>query len=203
MGVGIVRTFAVIVAVLAALLTGVWVAAQRSSGAPQGVSVASVSPVPPVATTVRQAKGGAGHRAAAPTAPVDHCAHNRAAQLVLVSISDQRAWLCARSRTVFSTAVTTGMRGRATVTPTGHFRIQGRDRDTVLHPDNGRSYPVRYWIPFDAPDYGFHDASWQKMPFGSAAYRTDGSHGCVHMPRKAVAFLYRWVRIGTPVLIRA
>lgn len=189
-----------IVTVLAALLTGVWVAAQRSSGAPQVVSVGSVSPVPPVAPAVRPAKGEAGRQAAA---PVNHCAHNRAAQLVLVSISDQRAWLCARSRTVFSTAVTTGMRGRATVTPTGHFRIQGRDRDTVLHPDNGRSYPVRYWIPFDAPDYGFHDASWQTMPFGSADYRTHGSHGCVHMPRKAVAFLYRWVHVGAAVLIRA
>lgn len=197
---GIVRTFAVIIAVLAALLTGVWVAAQRSSGAPQPAP-GLAAPTAPAAT--QHAAVGARHRAAPATAAaINHCAHNRAPQLVLVSITDQRAWLCARARTVYSTAVTTGMRGRATATPTGHFRIQGRDRDTVLRPDGGGAYPVKYWIPFQAPAYGFHDAGWQKVPFGSAGYRTGGSHGCVHMPLKAVAFLYRWVHVGAAVTIR-
>jgi lipoprotein-anchoring transpeptidase ErfK/SrfK len=186
-----VRTFAVIVAVLAALLTGVWVVAQQSSGVPAAV------PAPTVAAAAAR------HDVAPATkARVDHCAHNRAPQLVLVSIADQRAWLCARRRTVYTTAVTTGMRGRATATPTGHFRVQGRDRDTVLRPDGGGAYRVKYWIPFDAPAYGFHDASWQKVPFGGPGYRTGGSHGCVHMPLKAVAFLYRWVHVGAAVIIR-
>jgi lipoprotein-anchoring transpeptidase ErfK/SrfK len=135
--------------------------------------------------------------------PVNHCSANHARQLVLVSISAQHAWLCARGRTVYSTAVTTGRDGRDTRTPTGHFTVQGRNRDTVLLPNNGRSYEVRYWIPFDAPDYGFHDASWQRFPFGSAKYRTAGSQGCVHLPLKTIKFLYRWVHIGASVDIRA
>ena len=60
---------------------------------------------------------------------------------------------------------------------------------------------MKYWIPFDAPLFGFHDSSWQKFPYGSPKYKTDGSHGCVHMPVKAIAFLYRWVARPTAVHI--
>lgn len=120
-----------------------------------------------------------------------------------VSIEAQHAWLCARHRAVLSTAVTTGATERAgRATPRGRFRIQGLDRDSVLHPDDGGAYPVKYWIPFDAPLYGFHDALWQKMPFGSPHYVTRGSHGCVHMSLRAMRFLYHWARIGTRVVIR-
>jgi hypothetical protein len=132
--------------------------------------------------------------------PVNHCAGNAAAQLVLVSISAQHAWLCERSAAVYETAVTTGMARPGDGTPTGHFRIQARNRNSVLNL-NGRSYPVRYWIPFDAPMYGFHDASWQTIAYGSPQYRTGGSHGCVHLPLKALAFLYGWVRVGAAVTI--
>ena len=45
---------------------------------------------------------------------------------------------------------------------------------------------MKYWIPFDAPLFGFHDSSWQKMPYGSQKYRTKGSHGCIHMPLAAI-----------------
>jgi lipoprotein-anchoring transpeptidase ErfK/SrfK len=138
-----------------------------------------------------------------PPKPVNHCAGNTDRQLVLVSIADQHAWMCARGRTVYSTAVTTGMAGRSTATPTGHYRIQGLNRDTVLLPDTGERYHVRYWIPFDAPDYGFHDAGWQHFPFGSAEYKTAGSHGCVHLPLKSIKFLYHWARVGAAVTIKA
>lgn len=147
-------------------------------------------------------------RTVAPAAPArrvpeNHCAHNAAARLVLVSIRVQHAWLCARHRTVFSTAVTTGASGRVgDATPRGRFRIQGLNRDSVLHPAGGRAFPVMYWIPFQAPLYGFHDAPWQTIPYGSPAYVTRGSHGCIHMPLGAIRFLYHWARIGTRVLIR-
>lgn len=132
----------------------------------------------------------------------NHCAHNRAARLVRVSIEAQHAWLCARHRTVLSTAVTTGATERSGhATPRGRFRIEGLDRDSVLYPADGGAYPVQFWIPFDAPLYGFHDASWQKMPFGSPHYVTRGSHGCVHMTLPAIRFLYHWARIGTRVVI--
>ncbi|HZC73264.1 MAG TPA: L,D-transpeptidase [Jatrophihabitans sp.] len=133
----------------------------------------------------------------------NHCAHNTAAQRVLVSIRAQHVWLCARHRTALSTAVTTGATARrGDATPRGRFRIQGLNRNTVLYPASGGAYPVKFWIPFDAPLYGFHDASWQKLPYGSRHYVTRGSHGCIHMPHRAIKFLYHWARIGTRVVIR-
>ena len=131
--------------------------------------------------------------------PVNHCLGNAASQLVLVDISVQHAWFCAGTQTVYSTAVTTGMDKPDTHTPLGHFRIQGKNTDTTLVPATGEQYPVKFWIPFDAPDYGFHDASWQHFPYGSPQYRTAGSHGCVHLPLPAITFLYHWARIGAAV----
>jgi hypothetical protein len=138
-----------------------------------------------------------------PKPPVNHCAQNTADQLVLVSIASQHAWLCQGTHTAYSTAVTTGMSGQYTQTPTGHYKIEGRDRNSVLTQLNGDQYHVKYWIPFDAPTYGFHDSSWQQFPYGSAQYKADGSHGCVHLPLPAMTFLYQWVQIGASVDIRA
>jgi hypothetical protein len=138
-----------------------------------------------------------------PKPAVNYCKNNTVAQLVLVDIARQHAWLCARSKTVYSTAVTTGMNHPNTHTPTGHFRIQARNRDTVLTQRNGDTYDVKYWIPFNAPLYGFHDSSWQHFPYGSPEYKTAGSHGCVHMPPTAMKYLYNWAEIGSSVYIRA
>ena len=138
-----------------------------------------------------------------PAPPVDHCASNTAPQKVLVSIAAQHAWVCARSRTIYDTDVTTGMASPDTATPVGDFRVQAKATDTTLAPATGGSYPVKYWIAFDAPAYGFHDARWQRFPYGSPQYRTSGSHGCVHLPLAAMRVLYDWVRIGAAVTIQA
>jgi lipoprotein-anchoring transpeptidase ErfK/SrfK len=163
-----------------------------STRAPEG------SPSPP----------GSGPSHASPSVPVaparkprNFCAHNAAAQKVIVSISKQHAWMCAHHRDVFTTPVTTGMVGQWTHTPTGHYMIQGRNMNTVLTLNTGATYDVKYWIPFDAPLFGFHDASWQHFPFGSPKYKTNGSHGCVHMPLKAMKFLYNWSARPTAVHI--
>ncbi len=132
----------------------------------------------------------------------DPCATHRA-RAVLVSIRNQYARMCERHHTVYRTHVTTGMSGPYTQTPTGRFRIQGRSRDAVLTLNTGAQYHVRYWIPFQAPLFGFHDASWQQFPFGSARYKTAGSHGCIHMPVRAMRFLYKWGETGTRVIIHA
>lgn len=110
-------------------------------------------------------------------------------------------WLCRRTHTVYSNPITSGMQGAYTETPTGHFHIQGLNQNTVLTLNTGATYDVKYWIPFDAPLFGFHDSSWQHFPYGSSKYKTAGSHGCIHMPLTAIAFLYHWADIGTDVSI--
>jgi lipoprotein-anchoring transpeptidase ErfK/SrfK len=118
-----------------------------------------------------------------------------------VRIAVQHLWMCRRHHLAYSTPITSGVVGRWTSTPTGHYVIQGVQRDTTLTLISGDTYAVKYWIPFDGPLFGFHDSSWQDFPYGSSTYRTRGSHGCIHMPLKAIAFLARWAQVGAAVTI--
>ena len=153
------------------------------------------------ATPVRAAQHVAAAERAAPRPKPNRCARNGAPQKVIVSIRRQHLWMCAGHRLVRQSAVTTGIVGEYTNTPTGNYVIQDRVRDTTLTLNTGATYAVKYWIPFDGPLFGFHDSSWQNFPYGSARYKTQGSHGCVHMPLAAIAFLYRWAARPTAVHI--
>jgi len=126
------------------------------------------------------------------------CAGNDYAQLVVVSISRQHLWACEKHKQVESTAVTTGETDNGDQTPLGSWRVQAKQRDRYLVGPGYRDY-VQYWVPFNG-DFGFHDASWQTMPFGSQGYKTDGSHGCVHLPTPAMAWFYKWVTVGQTVV---
>ena len=131
------------------------------------------------------------------------CSGNAEPQLVLVSVAKQHLWMCAVNHLVYSAAVTTGAVDLPyDATPTGTYQIQGKETNRALTLLSGDQYQVNYWIPFDAPLFGFHDASWQSFPFGSAKYRTEGSHGCIHMPLAAMRFLYNWADVGATVTIR-
>jgi lipoprotein-anchoring transpeptidase ErfK/SrfK len=130
------------------------------------------------------------------------CLHNDRAQWIVVSIKHQHEWACAHHHTVLSTPVTTGARRPGDATPRGTFAVQGLNRNSTLTGVGDRSYHVKFWIPFHLGTWGFHDASWQKIPFGSKRYVTRGSHGCVHMPLAAIRRLFHWVHYGTRVRIR-
>ncbi len=132
---------------------------------------------------------------------VDVCAGNTEPQLILVSIGKQRAWMCDRGRQVKTSAVTTGKVADDSSTPTGTWEITGKETDRYL---NGPGYSdfVHYWLPFYG-DFGFHDASWQTMSFGSPRYRTQGSRGCIHLPTPTMAWLYHWVQIGATATVVA
>jgi lipoprotein-anchoring transpeptidase ErfK/SrfK len=131
--------------------------------------------------------------------PPGVCATNTASQLVVVSISQQHMWACQGYNQVYDNAVTTGAYLSGTPTPTGTWHIYAKQTNVVLRGPTW-SDPVSYWLPFYS-DYGFHDASWQTFPFGDPAYASQGSHGCVHVPTPAMAWLYGWSRVGTVVTI--
>lgn len=128
------------------------------------------------------------------------CAGNPAGRkLVLVSISRQHLWGCSGSNQVYDTAITSGAYLAGHATPTGTWHIYSKSRDLYLT-GPGYKYFVNYWMPFYA-DYGFHDSSWQIFTYGSPEYASDGSHGCVHLPASAAAWLYAWAPVGTTVTI--
>jgi hypothetical protein len=186
---------------VAALAATVWAGVHSES---QGS--ASPAAVRPVGLTERVTLPAAMPKSSLPqtrhASVADPCTHNRRAQLIVVSIVHQHEWACAHHQTVLSTPVTTGATSRpGDATPRGTFAVQGLNRDTTLTTSAAGRYQVKYWIPFHLGVWGFHDASWQTMPFGSKAYVTRGSHGCVHMPLAAIRFLFHWVHYGTRVRI--
>jgi len=140
-------------------------------------------------------------RSATNTVAPDPCAANTAAQLVLVSVSQQHAWMCTGTTVASATAVTTGALVGEDQTPTGSWTIQAQQVDRNLT-GPGYSQHVHYWMPYDG-DFGLHDATWQTFAFGSDQWRTDGSHGCVHFPLPAMTWLYQWARTGTTVTVTA
>ena len=117
-------------------------------------------------------------------------------------MATKHLWMCAAGHLAHEAAVTTGAVDLPyDSTPTGTFEIQGKTTDTTLTLLSGDTYAVKYWIPFDGPLFGFHDSSWQNFPYGSARYRTEGSHGCIHTPLATMKFLYDWATIGATVTI--
>lgn len=166
-------------------------------------SIASAGPTRSAAHTAAPVgQRSAARTVAASTVRPSPCADNSARQLVVVRVRQQHAWMCERHVAVFDSPVTTGAVDLPyDSTPTGTFYVQDKQRHRVLTLLSGAQYTVQYWIPFEAPLFGFHDSSWQNFPYGSARYRTEGSHGCVHLPLKTIAFLYDWADIGATVRI--
>jgi hypothetical protein len=120
---------------------------------------------------------------------------------VSVDLSEQHAWFCNGRQQILSVPITSGATAVGAGTPPGSWRIQAKQRNRYLRPLGGGVFFVHYWMPYNGP-YGLHDSPWQRFPYGGARYRTNGSHGCIHVPHAAIAFLYGWAHIGTPITIR-
>ncbi len=94
--------------------------------------------------------------------------------------------------------IVTGNTSKNHGTPVGTYSIYSKATDRTLK-GPGYSAFVKYWMPFYG-GYGLHDASWRGA-FGGNIYKTNGSHGCVNMPRAMAEALYATVNIGTPVVV--
>ena len=144
------------------------------------------------------------------------CADNSLDQNIIVSITRQHLWACADTKMQYDSAVVTGMQQYpADLTPTGTYRIYGKQLDLTLRGSDGTgswSDPVSYWMPFldnQYGVYGFHDATWRAATeFGhvdiNAPYTAPqhGSHGCVELPLATAKWLYDWATVGTTVTIQ-
>jgi len=169
--------------------------------APTTTSVSPAAQIHAPAPTTPRATPTPSRRPATHQAAPSPCRTSTDPQHVIVSVSQQHAWICAESRQVKDSAVTTGATATDDGTPLGTWHVQAKETDRTLTVLSGESFQVKYWIPYDGV-YGFHDSSWQTFPYGSQQYRTDGSHGCVHFPLTVMSWIYNWAQVGATVTIQ-
>ena len=55
-------------------------------------------------------------------------------------------------------------------------------------------------MKFTNSNIGLHDASW-RSEFGGEIYKTNGSHGCVNLPKDKAYELYDLISVGTTVIV--
>jgi lipoprotein-anchoring transpeptidase ErfK/SrfK len=133
------------------------------------------------------------------------CSDN-SSKTIVVSKSKQHLWACENYKVMFDSPVTTAATANGNYTPTGSFAVYSKQASRYLNgSDSQGSWHdfVNYWMPFYG-EYGFHDATWQTIPFGDLnSYTTQGSHGCVRLPLDAMGWLYNWSMVGTSVVIES
>lgn len=117
---------------------------------------------------------------------------------VEIDLTKQHLWVFVDGEEVLDSAIVTGNIARNYGTPPGAYSITYKERDATLVGENYSS-PVSYWMPFNG-NIGMHDATWRNK-FGKEIYKTNGSHGCVNMPPKKAAKLYKIIEKGTPVMV--
>ena len=83
-------------------------------------------------------------------------------------------------------------------TPEGIYVVTYKQTNRVLRGPDYESF-VYYWMPFYG-GYGMHDATWRSR-FGGSIYLTNGSHGCINLPKKVATEIYSYVEAGYPVVV--
>ena len=135
---------------------------------------------------------------------------------IVISLSQQRAYLLRGGEEVADARISTGREGYAT--PTGRFRVIRKDQDhrSSLYGDyvdeggdvikanvdsrkhkrppgaNFRGAAMPYFVEF-APSYGLHAGHLPGYP---------ASHGCVRLPYWKARQFFHAARLGTPVTIK-
>lgn len=115
-----------------------------------------------------------------------------------VDLSNQMMYYYEDGKRLIETPVVTGNTSLGRGTPQKVCYVYSKEKNRILRGEGYASF-VNYWMPVYG-GVGIHDASWRGK-FGGTIYKTNGSHGCINTPIKAVRELYDKVEIGTPVII--
>ena len=113
-------------------------------------------------------------------------------------MTNQKLFVFVDGTCTIETDIVTGNTKRKWSTPDGVYFVYSKQRNRTLRGDNYAT-PVKYWMPVNG-NIGLHDASWRKK-FGGEIYKTDGSHGCVNIPKAVMPDIYETVEKGTPVIM--
>lgn len=115
-----------------------------------------------------------------------------------VDFGIQKLYYYEEGELLLETDIVSGNMRRRWDTPQGVNYVYNKQKNRVLRGE-GYATPVKFWMPVDGA-IGIHDADWRDE-FGGDIYKTDGSHGCVNVPKEVMPELYELVEIGTPVVM--
>ena len=133
--------------------------------------------------------------------------HAPQAKAVVVRLGSQTLTAYLNGKPILTTPVTTGR--AALPTPIGSFSVQFKASPYVFHSPwpAGSPYwyppaPVTWAMEFYDGDFLHDDPAEPNDAFGSNSQNGYfASHGCVHVPHDAMAFLYGWLPVGAPVIV--
>ena len=115
-----------------------------------------------------------------------------------VDMGNQKLYAYLKGELLVETDIVTGNVNRKMSTPEGVVHIYNKQRNRTLRGPGYASF-VKYWMPVRG-GIGLHDAGWRKE-FGGEIYKTDGSHGCINIPRAVMSDIYENFEEGTPVIM--
>ncbi|MBS6196647.1 MAG: L,D-transpeptidase/peptidoglycan binding protein [Clostridiales bacterium] len=122
-----------------------------------------------------------------------------AGSYIEVSIEKQHLWLYKDGSLITETDIVTGKPQKETATYKGAWPIAYKASPYVLSSDYyGYEVPVEYWMPF-VYGQGLHDIN--RSAFGGEIYKTNGSHGCVNLPKDQAKLIYETIEKGYPIIL--
>ncbi len=123
---------------------------------------------------------------------------------IFLDIDAQHLWLTHGNDTsniIMESDVVTGDLKTSHNTPFGVFFVSEAIPGKYLQPEpGGKKTWVDRWMRLTNSGVGLHDAKWRKK-FGGTLYYTDGSHGCINLPKQFAFDLFQYVSRGTRVYI--
>lgn len=104
-----------------------------------------------------------------------------------IDMRHQKLYMYKNGECIVDTDIVTGNVQAGHNTPSGSYILNYKTKNTYLRGPTWNSF-VNYWMPFNG-GIGLHDATWRNS-FGGTIYKTDGSHGCVNLPKNAAKTIY-------------
>lgn len=116
---------------------------------------------------------------------------------VEVNITKQHLWFYKNGQLITQGDIVTGNINRGYATNLGVYGLNYKQKEATL---KGVDYEteVDYWMPFNG-NIGLHDASWRNS-FGGNIYISNGSHGCINLPKYLAKTIFENIEAGTPII---
>ena len=119
-----------------------------------------------------------------------------------ICIKTQTLRMYIKNKLYVKTAVVTGNVGDRHTSKGTHSVLERTAHRQLKGSYHGQTWDVtvNYWLKFTGDSQGIHDSTWRSA-YGGNIYKTNGSHGCVNTPLRAMRKIFKKARVGMPVIV--